>query len=154
MCVNQSHQILKLVGQLFAILALGGHSFKQVLDLSRKSRQNWGMGRQSVKWALFSWDCSNRNDIMDIFLIYFFRNFFEQHIYWWGLIQIQKCHTIFLPILLATTSHCFCFYSQQLTAPHQVSQIPCFRFTMITRKFGRELNLAVSSLPSQPPKLI
>ena len=29
------------------MLALDGHSFKYVLNLSSKSRQNWGMGRQS-----------------------------------------------------------------------------------------------------------
>jgi hypothetical protein len=33
---------------LFAMLTLGGHSFKQVLDLCRKSRLNWGVGRQSI----------------------------------------------------------------------------------------------------------
>ena len=33
---------------VFAILALGGHSFKYVLDLRKKSRLKWGMGGHSI----------------------------------------------------------------------------------------------------------
>ena len=47
-CLNQSSGLLGSGKSLFAILALGGRSFKYVLDLSRKSRQNWGIGGQSI----------------------------------------------------------------------------------------------------------